>query len=141
MKLIQTVENPVPGCSTGIPQLKNERGANLEQRLLASTRNFRWQITESTFWNLRFAICHPEGHVFAAEGLFLAHDCPFLLRNPGSKTRCEARIYRARVSENVTLEIQTSTNTNHEHVIERGDRSATKQVGLFQQPVITLTPD
>jgi hypothetical protein len=26
---------------------------------------------------LRFAICDPEGHVFAAEGLFLAHDFPF----------------------------------------------------------------
>jgi hypothetical protein len=26
---------------------------------------------------LRFAICNPEGHVFAAEGLFLAHDFPF----------------------------------------------------------------
>jgi hypothetical protein len=24
------------------------------------------------FWNLRFAICNPEGHGFAMEGLFLA---------------------------------------------------------------------
>jgi hypothetical protein len=26
---------------------------------------------------LRFAICNPEGHVFATEGLLLAHGFPF----------------------------------------------------------------
>jgi hypothetical protein len=63
--------------STRIPQLKSERGANLEQLVLASTRNFTSQIADSIFWNLRFAILDPEGQVFAAEGLFLAQDFPF----------------------------------------------------------------
>jgi hypothetical protein len=60
-----------------IPQLKSERGENQQQLVLASTRNFRSQIADSIFWNLRFAICDPEGHVFAAKGLFVAHDFPF----------------------------------------------------------------
>ena len=59
------------------PHLKSERGANLEQRVLASTRKLRSQIADSIFWNLRFAICNPEGHVFAAEGLVLAHAFSF----------------------------------------------------------------
>jgi hypothetical protein len=46
----------------------------MEQLVLASTRNFTSQIADPIFWNLRFAICDPEGHVFAAEGLLLAHD-------------------------------------------------------------------
>jgi hypothetical protein len=54
--------------------VKTERGANLEQLVLASTRNFTSQIADFIFWNLRFGICDPEGHVFAAEGLLLAHE-------------------------------------------------------------------
>jgi hypothetical protein len=54
-----------------IPQLKSEREANLEQLVLASTRNFTSQIADSIFWNLRFAIWDPEGLVFAAEGFSL----------------------------------------------------------------------
>jgi hypothetical protein len=36
-------------CSTRIPQFKSERGANLEQLVLASARNFTSQITDSIF--------------------------------------------------------------------------------------------
>ena len=38
--------------------------------------DFRFRI-----WNLRFAICHPEGHAFVPEGLHL--DCSFTANNPG----------------------------------------------------------
>jgi hypothetical protein len=44
------------------------------------------------------------------------------------------RAWSVIVSVKRDREDRTSTNTLHEHEFERGDRSATKQVGIFQQP-------
>ena len=55
--------------------------------------DFRSQIPDYIFWNLRFAICNPAGHVFAAEGLLLAHDFPF---------NCGIRVQIARIINQAT---------------------------------------
>jgi hypothetical protein len=49
--------------------LSEEQTWNSESSLALGISDRRLQIPY--FWNLRFAICNPEGHVFAAEGLFL----------------------------------------------------------------------
>ncbi len=58
--------------------------------ILADARNFISQISDFIFWNLRFAICNPEGYAFVPEGLQL--DRSFTANNPGSAFRpCAAQ--------------------------------------------------
>ena len=65
-------------------QTRDTVSANLNGRATLYSRwRSEFQITDFRFhiWNLRFAICNPEGHAFVPEGLRL--NLTFTVNNPG----------------------------------------------------------
>jgi hypothetical protein len=66
---------------TRIPQLKSERGASLEQQVLASTRNFRSQIADSI---LEFEICHNLPFAIPKGMSSLRKVCSLLMTSPST---------------------------------------------------------